>query len=243
MEPTITSLGPEIAAMSAYVNAYLGLPVVIAIHGKAGCGKTYIAKRIMNFLAKADEGVGFPEALLRELKSLNDRKTAMIAFSDPLKEHLFAIDAVSADDLTARTKSVDYRKTLTSTADAIRAQHGPLYYAKALHARVVLMAAASFDLFVVHDLRYRHQLTVLEADSTAYQLIKITVHAPERSSSNADVAANFNFERAAEIAKHDSETDLDEWTCTKEEADKHGFIWFENDYEPISTGRTDIILE
>ncbi len=243
MEPVITSLGPELAQFSARVNAALGLPVVIALHGKAGSGKTYSAKRIMSFLAGADDGDGFPAPLLSLLKPLTDRRTSMLSFSGPLKEHCFAVDAISFDDLTSATKSAEYRKTLTSTADSLRAQYGSLYYAKVLHARIVLMAASHFDLFVVDDLRYRHQLQVLEADSAAYELIKVHIHAPHRTSSNADVAANFNFEQAAEMAKHDSETDLDEWTSNKEEAEKRGFIWWENDYEPISTGLTDTILE
>jgi hypothetical protein len=222
----------ELANLSAFVTEQLLLqpPVVFAIHGKAGSGKSYLAHRISCFLQGSDEGANFPEQLLAELKKLHDRRSVILAFSDTLKEHLYATEKLDTDYLTRRRKSVQVRKLLTGTADAARAKYGSEYFAKLLQARIHMMLDNQADVFIVQDLRYRHQKQVLDSmRDSGFHVIRITVNAPKRSGADALEASNFDFVTSKDITTHDSETDLDAETATQAEAEKNGFIWFPND--------------
>lgn len=205
------------------------VPTVILVHGKAGAGKTFISGQIVKFLDGKETEITFPPDVLSILEELRNSKTTLLAFADTLKEHLVATDKITVADATLSHKPAALRKILTSTADAMRQQYGSEYYAKTLATRIALACNVfpAQHTFVVHDLRYRHQLEIMEA--TGYRLVKITINAPIRCLSYAQISTNFNSTQAEQIAQHSSETDLDEWTNTKEEAEKHGFIWFNND--------------
>jgi hypothetical protein len=125
---------------------------------------------------------------------------------------------------------VEVRKLFTSTADAARARYGSEYFAKLLQARIQMMLDNQADVFIVQDLRYRHQKQVLDSmRESGFCVIRITVNAPKRSNADALEASNFDFAVSKDITTHDSETDLDAETATQVEAEKNGFIWFPND--------------
>lgn len=203
---------------------------VILIHGKAGTGKNYIARRIQKAIESGNwtkaEALLPDKALLR-LKAIQEKKVITVAFADSLKEHLYAVKKISLSDLTAEQKTANYRETLTSTADRAKAQYDMDYFAQILRARIALLASYNCDhVFIVPDLREKLQKKVME--EAGFNLITLTLNAHDRAMITAQLENEFNFDRLRANMSHNSEVDLDDWTYNEQVAEEHGFIFVDN---------------
>lgn len=216
--------------MVSFITEKMEAPVVVLIHGKAGTGKNYIARRIQKAIetgvwVKAETLL--PDAALLKLKEFKQRKVITLAFADFLKEHLFSLEKISLDDLTAEQKTADYRETLTSTADLAKQRYGQEYFARALRARIALLASYNKNhVFIVPDLREKLQKRVME--EAGFRVLFLSIQAQDRAMISAQVENNFDFDRLRANISHNSEVDLDDWTANEEEAAKHGFILVDN---------------
>jgi len=205
-------------------------PAVILIHGKAGAGKNYIARRIQKAIetgnwAKAEALL--PDAALLKLKEFKQCKVITLAFADSLKEHLFSTEKISLDDFIAEQKTANYRETLTSTADLAKQRYGQEYFARILRARIALLASYNLGhVFIVPDLRERLQHRVMV--EAGFRLVVLSIKAQDRVMISAQLENGFDFDRLRANMSHNSEVDLDEWTANEEEAAKHGFILVDN---------------
>lgn len=161
---------------------------VIAISGKKGTGKDWMARRLL------DESPAY---------------TAVIAFADPLKQRLYGQDHY---DVLLDEKPIDIRALLIETGTAERMQHGPMFYAKQLIALVNLYRSRGFKRVIITDLRLKCELAVLQSREAMgdFKLRLKRMIAPKRNRLRILREAKGETERAEHLAADISETDLDE---------------------------------
>lgn len=212
---------------------------VIAIHGKAGSGKSAVADSLLwkfklgpNFDGQTPVDVAQLHKQL-DLDPVGLMPVEIVALSGTLKEWLYATGRCDETDILADQKSKEQRHVFTSHGDSLRHDQGQNYFCRALYARMLISAKVNnTGLFIIPDLREKHEMEFLRAmrsEGHIDNLRFVTVHAPKRAAYALSQQVGDDEEARVQQSSHSSEVGLDDITKDRETAEAHGFIFFNND--------------
>lgn len=210
---------------------------VIAIHGKAGSGKSFIADFLAWRVRLNEDWQDNLENLYKQLDlpRYSPYPVDVLSLAGTLKEYLFSVGLCSENELVLSQKTKELRSLFTSTADMLKKQHGEDFFCKSLFARMILNGVNnSTSLFIISDLREEHELKFLQEKKAAgyfRRLRLITIHAPRRVAEALSKQVGTDEAVGLVQSSHRSEVGLDHMSRDKETAEANGFIWFENDIE------------
>jgi len=212
---------------------------VIAIHGKGGSGKSWLAGMLAWMFRMGPNSHN--QCLINvaqlykqlNLEPLGAMPVEIVALSGTLKEWLYATGRSNEMDILADQKSKEQRHVFTFHGDSLRHEQGQNYFCRALYARMLISAKVNnTGLFIISDLREKHEMEFLRAmrsEGHIDNLRFVTVHAPKRAACALSQQVGDDEEARVQQSSHSSEVGLDDITKDKETAEAHGFIFFNND--------------
>jgi len=171
-----------------------GLPLIIAVSGKIGCGKDYTTE---NFLIPTLEQYGI-------------KNCSRMAFADHIKINVASQRGIPIEECLVSQKSPELRRALQIVGtEQGRDLHGPEIWVQTLENWIRLRAIReeSLGAVMVTDCRFPNEAAWVEKNGG----LLIRVNAPSRNALGLDQACLGDTDVRASVANHRSETALDNY--------------------------------